>query len=200
MHPSLPLSPLHSGLLVYDLAVTAVWNLLRNAETEDTHSTLRIWHSMLRELSPDMALQQAGKEGSSQRPLFLSLSWFVLLPKSSVVFLTQGGRQLALATRSFAEAAQGIGHQLHKKPAPCMRAEMLGSVLSSNSPSICVPGDKGSPSEGGMSRDVLFNYIRSILAPCTIFGEPYMLPLSYLVLLGSWERYGTWALYNTSAD
>lgn len=118
MHSSLPLSPLHSGLLVYDLAVTAVWNLLRNAETEDTHSTLRIWHSMLRELSPDMALQQASKEGSSQRPLFLSLGWLVLLPKSSVVFLTQGGRQLTLATRSFAEAAQGIGHQLHKEPAP----------------------------------------------------------------------------------
>lgn len=40
-----------------------------------------------------------------------------------------------------------------------MRAEMLERVFSSN---IYIPGDNDSPSEGGMSRDVLLNYIRTI--------------------------------------
>lgn len=82
------------------------------------------------------------------------------------MFLTWGVRQLTPATSFLSDVVQGIGHQLCKKPSPCMRVEMLERVLSSN---IYVPTDKASPSEGGMSRDVLFNYVRTISAPCTIF-------------------------------
>lgn len=151
------------------------------------------------EVSPDTALRHIGKESCVHRAagwlpihcgvetctqamlmaylrphkctLFLSLCWFVLLPMSLAVFLPQRVRQLTLATSFLSDAIQGIGHQLYKKPSPRMRVEMLERVLSSISSNIYIPGDKDRPSEGRMLRDVLFNYIRTILAPCTIFWE-----------------------------
>lgn len=110
------------------------------------------------------------------------------------------GLEGSLVSSLLPDAVQAIGHQLSQKLSNCMSAEMFERVLRSNSSSIYVSGDKDSSSEGGMLRDVLFNVIGTTLAPSTVFWEPYVVPLLCLVLLASWERYGTWAFYNTGAD
>lgn len=204
MHSTLSLSPLQSGLFTYNLAIT-ISNLLGNAFTQNTTSAPHWGYGTIFdcEVSPVMVLQHTGKESYIARPhkhtISLSLCWFAPLTMSLKMFLTCGVRRITNC--QLLARWCGSSHWPSALSETSLLYENWNAWKSARLKqlNIYIAGEKHN-SEGGMLRDVFSNFIRITLVPCTILWEPYIVPLSCLVLLVSWERYGAWAFYNTGAD